>query len=268
MIAIALKIIGWAIVLYFCILGGVYMNQRNMIYIRSGTPVPLTISQVAGMQEIKVKTEDGLMLVAWYKPAKSPMMATIIRFHGNASNVAWSMDAMAPYINSGYGVLSAEYRGYSGNPGTPTEQGLYMDARAYIGWLQSQGIAINNIILYGESLGTGPAVQMATEYPGLNRLILQSPYTSMVDAAGTHYPFFPVKLLLKDRYENIAKIKQIKTPLIIVHGSKDAIVPYRQGQALFDAATEPKTMITIEEGGHNDLMDYRMPEKILSALSE
>ncbi len=263
-----MAILGSVIFIYALVLGLVYLNQRNMIYFRHADRPSLAELQIKDVQEISVKTEDGLTLNAWYKPAKTPMMPTIIRFHGNASNVQWNMEAMIPYIERGYGALSAEYRGYSGNPGAPTEEGLYKDAHAYMQWLQSQGILTNNIIVYGESVGTGPAVQMAVDYPGLNRLILQTPFTSLTDTAAAHYPFFPVRLLMKDRYDNLSKIKTIKTPLIIVHGTKDSIVPYAQGKALFDAAPEPKSLITIQGGDHNDLGSYNVSEKILSALSE
>ena len=195
-------------------------------------------------------------------------MPTIIRFHGNASNVLWNMEAMEPYIAQGYGALSAEYRGYSGNPGKPTENGLYKDAHAYMQFLQGKGILTNNIIVYGESVGTGPAVQTAVDYPGIHTLILQSPFTSLMDAAGKHYPFLPVKWLLLDRYDSLFKIKNIKAPLVIVHGTDDGVVPYKLGKKLFEAANEPKSLITIEGGRHNDLEDFKISEKILSALSE
>lgn len=238
-----------------------------MIYIYNAEKPDAEIARALDVIPVTVKTEDGLALTGWYKPARVNM-PTIIRFHGNASNVRWNMEAMTPYIEQGYGALSAEYRGYSGNPGKPTEQGLYKDAHAYMQWLQSQGILTNNIIVYGESVGTGPAVQIAVDYPNLNRLILQTPFTGLADAAKVHYPFLPVGLLLKDRYENILKIREIKTPLIVVHGTKDAVIPYAQGKALYDAAPEPKSFITVEGAGHNDLDNFKISEKILSALSE
>lgn len=263
-----IEFIGYAALLYIALLGAMYMAQSNLIYVANSTRHSPDSLPIEGIEDIAVQTEDGHTLNGWYKAPKSQTMPTIIRFHGNASNVRWSMESMAPYIEQGYGALSAEYRGYSGNPGKPSEDGLYKDGRAYMQWLQSGGTLTNQIIIYGESVGSGPAVQMALEYPDVQRLILQSPFTSLVDAAAFHYPFFPVKWLLKDRYESLQKIKDIKTPVIIVHGTKDGIVPYKLGKKLFDAANEPKTLIAVEGAGHNDLGNYNMSEKILSALSE
>jgi fermentation-respiration switch protein FrsA (DUF1100 family) len=108
---------------------------------------------------------------------------------------------------------------------------------------------------------------MATEYP-VHTLILESPFTSTGDAAAFHYPYVPVKWLIKDRYENIAKIKDIKSPLILAYGDQDRVIPHRLGQALFDAAPEPKSLIVIEGGDHNNLDDFHVDDKIISLLSE
>lgn len=262
-----IKTMGWIVLVYVALVIGLYLGQRSMIYIYNAQKPDIKNSSVADIKEITVKTEDGLTLSAWYKPAR-PNMPTMIRFHGNASNVLWNMEAMAPYIEQGYGALSAEYRGYAGNPGKPTEDGLYKDAHAYMQFLQAEGVLTNNIIVYGESLGTGPAVQAAIDYPGIHTLILQTPFTALADAASKHYPFLPVKWLLLDRYDSLFKIKNIKTSLIIVHGTDDGVVPYKLGKKLFEAADEPKSLITVEGGRHNDLEDFKISEKILSALSE
>lgn len=267
MIKIIAKIIFWVVVLYGCVLGGVYIDQRSMIYIRTKEQKDISAAPIDGIVEIKVQTEDGLTLTGWYKPARVNM-PTMLRFHGNASNMLWSMQAMAPYIEQGYGALSAEYRGYSGNPGKPSEEGLYKDADAYFQWLRAQGILTNNIIVYGESIGTGPAVELAVRYPKLHMLVLQSPFTSLSDAAAMHYPYFPVQWLLKDRYDSLAKIEKIASPLLIVHGTNDRVIPYRLGKALFNAAPEPKSLITVDGADHNDLENFHIDEKILSALSE
>ena len=221
----------------------------------------------SSLKEINVTTKDGLALYGWHRPPLNSFMPTIVWFHGNASNVATTVARARPYLTKGYGLLAVEYRGYGLNPGTPTEQGLYHDGRAFIEWLKSNGTDISNIILYGESIGSGPAVQLATEYP-IHILIVDSGFSSAVDAAANRFPLFPVSLLLKDRYENADKIKNIQSPYIHIHGSKDFIIPYKLGLKLFESAPQPKTMITVEGGGHNDLDNYNVAQKILSVLAE
>lgn len=264
------KIIVAAVVVafvYFAFLGILYFEQRKMMYVTSAAKPSVQEAGVAGLEEISVKTEDGLELFGWYKAPSPPSRPTIVWFHGNASNVGITLWRAAPYLKKGYGLLAVEYRGYAGNPGKPTEQGLYKDGRAFLEWLKAKGIAENNIILYGESIGSGTAVQMATEY-GIHTLVLESPFTSTIDAAAFHYPYVPVKWLLKDRYENIAKIKNIKSPLILVYGDRDRVIPHRLGAALFEAAAEPKSLIVIEGGDHNNLDDFHLGDKIIGLLSE
>ncbi|HEU4838165.1 MAG TPA: alpha/beta hydrolase [Micavibrio sp.] len=239
-----------------------------MMYITSAAKPSLQDAGVAGLKEISVKTDDGLVLFGWHKAPYPPSKPTIVWFHGNASNVGITTWRALPYLKQGYGLLAVEYRGYAGNPGAPTEQGLYKDGRAFIEWLKAEGVAENNIIVYGESIGSGPAVQMAKEYPSLHTLILESPLTSTMDAAAFHYPYIPVKWLIKDRYENIPKIKDIKSPLILIYGDRDRVIPHRLGEALFKAAPEPKSLIVIEGGDHNNLDDFHVADKIISLLSE
>jgi uncharacterized protein len=265
---IALRIVGFIVLLYVALAAGMYTAQRNMIYITKNVKPSLSEFPVEDVVEIPVPTKDGLTLHGWYKPPKTRYQSTIVRIHGNASNVLWNMEALAPYIEQGYGALSVEYRGYAQNPGKPDEEGLYNDVRAYMDWLVANGTNLENIIVYGESLGTGPAVQAALDYPKIQALILQTPYTSLPKAAATFYPFLPTDLLIKDRYDNLSKIKLVKAPIIIVHGTDDGVVSYKLGKELFDAANEPKSLITIEGGRHNDLEDFKISEKILSALSE
>lgn len=260
--------IGAAILIYVAILGAMYMNQRNMVYVATTQKPQLEDSRISGVEEIAVTTSDGLSLLAWYKPPANAGRPTILRFHGNGSNVMWSMNSMQSYASQGYGVLAAEYRGYSDNPGRPSEDGFYRDARAYMEWLVRNGTPESKIILYGESLGSGPAVQMAIDYPAIHALVLQCAFSSLTEAAASHYPYFPVALLLKDRYDNLSKIGKLKSPLILVHGTNDNITPYRLAQKLFDAAPQPKTLITIEGGNHNDLASFAIDQKIMNSLSE
>lgn len=263
-----LILIGSVVFVYALLVGIVFVMQRTMMYIPSPEKPSLERAGIGGLQEINVRTEDGLNLFGWYKAPAAPDKPVIVWFHGNASNAYITAMRARPYVDNGYGLLAAEYRGYAGNPGAPTEQGLYKDARAFIEWLKQNGAAENNIVVYGESIGTGPAVQMATDYAALRALVLESPFTSAVDAGAFHYPFLPVKWLMKDRYNNIAKIRTINTPLIVAYGDADEIIPHRFGEKLYNEAPEPKSLIVIPGGGHNNLDQFYLSEKVMGLLSE
>jgi hypothetical protein len=250
--------------LYLFLVLCLYVFQRQLMYVAT----PFKPEAPPGVARVTVTTTDGLSLYGWFHPPASDEHPVLIRFHGNASNAAWSYERAEPFIAAGYGVLIVEYRGYAGNPGSPNEEGLYNDARAFTHWAKARGIAEDRIILYGESLGSGPAVAMAVEHQNIRALILEAPFTSIADVAARIYPFVPVRLLLKDRYDNLSRIAKISAPLIIAHGTSDGVVPYALGRQLFDAAMEPKTMISIEGGGHNDLHDRDISAKILTALEQ
>ena len=149
--------------------------------------------------------------------------------------------------------LIVAYRGFSGNKGRPTEIGLYQDAKSTLNWLKNQNINENQIIIYGESLGTGVAIEVAQnkEFAGI---ILESPFTSMVEAGKFYYPYLPVSLLLKDRYETIKKLENINSPILVMHGKKDKIVPFHMGKKVFEKASEPKFSYFPDNDDH--MMDY------------
>ena len=136
-------------------------------------------------------------------------------------------------------ILLISWRGFSGNKGSPTEKNLYEDADAAIKWLNKKNVKNNKIVLYGESLGTGVAVEMAKKN-NFNSIILESPFTSIENSAKIYYPYLPVKFLLKDRYDSISKIKKINSPILIMHGEKDEVVPFSMGKELFKQANNPK----------------------------
>jgi fermentation-respiration switch protein FrsA (DUF1100 family) len=156
-----------------------------------------------------------------------------------------------PYIASGYGFLLTEYRGYSGLPGDPTESGLYNDARAYLQALRRRGVDSRSVILYGHSLGTGVAVQMASEDRTAG-LMLLAPYLSIPKVAQISLPFLPSSILALDRFDNETKINRIHSPVLIGNGSEDAIVPPSQGAKLYSLANEPKEFHSLPGLGHND----------------
>jgi fermentation-respiration switch protein FrsA (DUF1100 family) len=155
----------------------------------------------------------------------------------------------------GWGVLLLEYRGYGGNAGSPSEAGLVMDAQAGLAELRRRGVAANRTLLWGESLGTGLAVRLGSEN-AVAAVLLDSPYTSIVDAAARQYPFVPVRLLLKDRFESVSRVPGIAAPILVMQGSADRLVPPAMGQAIAAAANVPAEVWVAPGAGHVDLGPY------------
>ncbi len=254
--------------LYLFMVAYMYMKQRAYIYFPNNPPTAITSPTLQKAQNITVKTDDGLSLSALYIPPKDQNQPVIVFFHGNGGDIGDRGYRPEPYIPMGYGFLLAEYRGYWGNDGKPSEQGFYADARAYIEWLiNDQGIQQDKIVLFGESLGTGVAVEMALRYPRTKALVLMAPYTTLPDVGQRHMFYLPVKLLAKDRFDSLSKIGNIKVPLLILHGRKDTIVPFDMGENLFAAAPEPKKMEVFDEGGHIDLLDYGEAQRVIHFLT-
>lgn len=237
---------------YVALLVALYVFQRSLLYVPSGN-VPQ--EAIAGFTTIPLTADDSNATFAWYSPAPNSTAPTILFLHGNGGNLSMWRQTFHALGAQGFGVLALEYRGYGGSGGSPSEDGLYADARAALRYATGhEKIPENQLIVMGVSLGSGIAVQMADEF-ALGGVVLVSPYSSMVDAASNRYPFVPVSLLLKDRYDSIAKIPRMTEPLLVFHGTEDRLVPYAQGEKLFAAATSPKRFVKMDGQGHNNL-DY------------
>jgi fermentation-respiration switch protein FrsA (DUF1100 family) len=226
-----------------------YIFQRNLIYFPLKTTPNPSVFNAQDMTIVSLPTKDGLTLNAWYKPAIAHH-PTILFLHGNAGNIGYRMPIARQFINNGFGFLLLDYRGYGGNKGRPTEQGLYEDGNSAIKFLSQQGVKPSELVLYGESLGTGVATKLAVQTPSCV-LILQSPFTSLTKVANFHYPWIPLSPW--DKFDSLSRIKHINTPLLILHGTEDQIVPYEEGVNLFNAALEPKKMQRFSGYGHNNL---------------
>jgi len=251
---------------YVTVLLVLFLAQRTLLYPAGTVPPDIDAAGLTGVVEaVHVTTSDGLRLLAWYRPPRSDGGPIVIYLHGNAGTIAHRGPAIRPLTDAGYGLLLVEYRGYGGNPGRPTEAGLYTDARAALDFVDAMGIGAGRQILYGESLGTGVAVQMAMER-GAAALVLASPYTSIADVAGGKFPFLPVGWLLLDRYDSLAKIGRLRLPILVIHGGRDRTIPAALGRALYDAAVEPKTLRLVPEADHNDLNRFGAPATVLEFL--
>jgi fermentation-respiration switch protein FrsA (DUF1100 family) len=229
-----------------------------LLYYPTHSYVPLKESHAnAAFEEISVRARDGIDLKAWYARATSEPF-TIVFFHGNADSLYTAWRIADPYIAAGYGFLLAEYRGYSGLPGEPTEAGLYEDGRAYLRWLMAHRVGDDHVILFGHSLGTGVAVEMAEEFHPRG-LMLLAPYLSIPKLAQIDFPFFPAKYIVLDRFENEKKIAYIHCPLLIANGDKDQVIPPAQGRELYSLAHQPKEFHSLPNRGHNDAFDEFAP---------
>ena len=263
-----INIISVAVGVYLLVVGGMYVFQRNLLYLPSGSvPVPAQ-SGVPEMRPVSLATNDGLELRSWYRPAETGL-PTLVFFCGNAGNIGDRGFKVRPFLDAGLGVLLVGYRGYGGNPGSPSEEGLYADGRAALAFLRTAGVPAAGTVLYGESLGSGVVVQLAAEAAGATpfaALVLEAPFTSIAAVAASHYPFVPARWLVKDRFDSAAKIAGVGSPVFVLQGGNDRVVPTRFGRMLFAAAVEPKEGRWIAGAGHNDLYDFGGAEAVLDFL--
>jgi hypothetical protein len=257
-------LLGSALAAYGVLVGGLYVFQRHLLYFPGVGRPELGDLAALGVREVTLKTADGLSLLSWYLPPRDGH-AVIAYFHGNGGHIGYHAERLRQFARNGYGVLMAEYRGYGGNPGTPSEAGLVADGAAALDFLGSEGIAPNRLVIYGESLGSGVAVPVAAQRE-VAGLILEAPFTSVAEVAQYRYSFLPASALVRDRFDSLARIGNVKAPILVLHGERDRIVPVHFGRALFDAAPDPKELWLAREAGHEDLVRYGAFEAVLDFL--
>ena len=248
------------VVVYLLVLILLFIFQRNLMYLPlennySGDKLEVEV------EKVNIATSDNLNLLGWFHKKDLKKFKTIVYFHGNAGTLENRVHKLNHFKDMDVNFLIIAWRGFSGNKGKPSEKGLYIDANSAITWLKKLGLSEKDIILYGESLGTGVATEIAqsNNYAGL---ILETPFTSMIEAAKNFYPYIPVSLLLRDRYDNQNKIKKIDTPILVMHGEVDQIVPFRMGKKIYEIANQPKYSHFTKFDDH--MMEY--DEKLLYAL--
>jgi fermentation-respiration switch protein FrsA (DUF1100 family) len=230
-----------------------WVAQRSLIYFPApNVPAPADVGLV-NVEEVTFTTADSITLNGWFLPRGRPSGGwTILVFNGNAGNRAHRAAFAAALRARGAAVLLFDYRGYGENLGSPSEDGLAEDARAARRYLLGRhDVGASRLVYFGESLGSGVAIGLALEHPPA-ALIVRSPFTSLADVGQHHYPLLPVGLLLRDRYASIDRLPHIRSPLLVIAGSEDRIVPLAQSRRIFDAAGEPKTLEIIEGADHND----------------
>lgn len=251
---IILILLGGAAALYVAAALLLFIFQRQLIYYPDSTYYTPSDARLVDVSEVILETPDGERLVAWYASA-DPGQPTLLYFHGNAGGLMSRSDRIARFKSAGYGVFMPSYRGYSGSSGKPSETAIVADALLAYEHLIGQGIAPGMIVPYGESLGSGVAVQLAAARE-VGALVLDAPYTSLIAMGKMLYGWMPVEPFILDRYDSKARIAGIDAPLLIMHGSRDRTIPLELGQELFAAASEPKQMAVIQGAGHSDIYAF------------
>jgi fermentation-respiration switch protein FrsA (DUF1100 family) len=240
----------YALIAYAAVCLLVWFFQRNLQYFPDRGPVPRPPGDAfRELEDVRIPTSDGAEIAAWYWPGIRPL--TLLFFHGNAGHRGHRLGWVQTFHDLGWGVLLIDYRGYAESTGSPTEEGLAADARAARAWLTDRGV--ERVAYVGESIGCSVAVELALSDPPV-ALVLQSGTVSVRAVAQHHYPYLPVGLLMRDRYESASKLERIAVPLLAIHGEKDRIIPIEFGRALFDAAaSEEKEWWALAGAGHNDV---------------
>jgi uncharacterized protein len=246
-----------AIVLVIGYLAGLvvlYIKQRDMLF--PIPPVGRTTPDAAGLPEAEehvLTTSDGEKVIIWHLPAK-PGRPVILHFLGNGDFLAGRVSRFKGMTADGTGLVALSYRGYAGSSGAPSEEGLLRDAKAAYAFTTAR-YAAERIVVWGFSLGTGVAVELASEQR-VGKLILEAPYTSTVDVAASLFPIVPVSLLMRDPFHSDRRIARVSVPLLIMHGTDDPAIPIRFGERLFSLAREPRQFVRFPGGGHDNLDQY------------
>jgi uncharacterized protein len=236
--------------LYALVAVAAFLFQRRLTYFPDPQRTAPASFNLPGVEERIIATPDGERLVSWFAPA-APGRPTVLYFHGNAGNLGNRSERVRRFLARGWGVMFLSYRGYSGSTGAPSENANVADAKLAYDTLRKAGVAPADIIVYGESLGSGIAVQVAAEKE-VGGLVLDAPYTSIVDVAAVSYPYLPVRPFVLDRYETMRFLPQVTAPLLVMHGEDDRVVPVEMGKAVYAAANAPKEIATFPRAGHSD----------------
>jgi uncharacterized protein len=247
-------VLGWTAVIALCFYAAlatmVYLAQRSLMYFPDKTHVTPADAGLPEAKEVPLTASDGVQVVAWYVPPQDDK-PVIVYFHGNGGSLPHRVPRFRKLIDAGIGLVALEYRGYGGSPGNPSEHGLIADGEAAYRF----GVAhypAQQLVLWGESLGSGVAVAVAAEQP-VGRVILEAPFTSAVAVGAQHYWYLPVRRLMKDQFRSDSRIGKVTAPLMIMHGVKDRTVPYAMGERLFELANKPKHLVRFLDAGHEDL---------------
>ncbi|MEJ2622513.1 MAG: alpha/beta hydrolase [Candidatus Thiodiazotropha sp.] len=243
MSAIVLLFAGYAL-----ICGYTYLNQDRIIFPASRLAADTRLNLTLDHQELYIDTPDGARLHGVLFKSKNPK-GLILHFHGNAENMLSMQSVAEPFIHRNYNFLAMDYRSYGKSNGELSEENLFSDAALFMQHLLKSGWESSEIILYGRSIGTGIAIQLASKY-NIKGLILSAPFYSLPSLAELHFPLLPVALLLKYQLDSAKYLTQVKSPVLIMHGDSDQIIPLEQAERL---AKIKGKLVVLKNGRHNNL---------------
>jgi uncharacterized protein len=250
----AMALLKWTLIVflvgYVGLVALLYVVQRALMYFPNTERIPPAAAGLPAAEEILLDTADGERLIAWHVPPRGDR-PVVLYLHGNGGALSHRAERFRALTADGTGLVAIDYRGYGGSTGRPAETGLLIDAEAAYAFAASH-YPPARIAVWGESLGTGVSVALAAERP-IGRLVLEAPFTSAVDLAARHYPFVPVRWLMKDQFRSDLRIASVAAPLLVLHGARDMIVPIEFGERLFGLAREPKRFVRFPEGEHENL---------------
>lgn len=249
---------------YAAICVAAYFGNRQFMYFPDPSRVAPGETGLDGVEEVEIAATDGTILVAWQAPAKEGK-PTILYFHGNGANAANRAPRITTMHRDGFGVFYLNNRGYGGSGGRPTEGNNVADAIAAYDYLAERGVSPEQIVAYGESLGSGQAIRLAATRP-VAAIVLESPLTSTVDVARMTYFWLPLRLLITDQYNNERNIRAVTAPVLVLHGEQDKVIPVEMARRVYRAANEPKKIEVFPHGGHVDLFDHGAWEKTRAFL--
>ena len=263
-IALVVAALKWLVivlaVIYLAGLVFFYVKQRDYLF-----PIPTTIRtapRAAGFPEATeqvLTTSDGEQVIVWHVPAR-PGRPVVLFFPGNGDTLAGRVGRFRAITAEGNGLVALSYRGYAGSSGTPSEQGLLLDAAAAYGFA-AERYGADRIVVWGFSLGTGVAVALAADRT-VGKLVLEAPYTSTADVAGAWLPIVPVRWLMRDQFRSDERIGRVTVPILIMHGVRDPVISITLAERLFPLARDPKQFVRFAEGGHADLDGFGAIETI------
>lgn len=233
--------------------GALWALQRSFVFVPNTSPVGPASDSFAGGQDLTLHTDDGLALDAWLLPAdpSADRDAAVLYAPGNAGNRAARLGIASDLTGRGFTVLLLEYRGYGGNPGSPTETGLAHDAVAAAEALRAQGFAPEQTLYLGESIGTGVVARLQTTHAPAG-VLLRSPFPDFAAVAGEHYRFLPTGLLLRDRFPVLEHVRESQVPITVLYGSADAIVPPSFSAEVAERVHNLHEEVVLDGVGHND----------------
>ncbi len=225
-----------------------HWREPSMIYYPSREMAASPDQAGLKFEDVWLTTSDGVRIHGWYLPSTATNASAILFLHGNAGNISHRLDKLAIFHNLGAATLIIDYRGYGRSDAhQPSEQGTYRDAQAAYDWLAKQH---SKIILYGESLGSAVAVDLAVKTP-VAGLVIEEPFTSIADVGQKMFPFLPVRLIAKTKYDSLSKMPKLRVPLLILHSHEDELFPMSYAKRLLADAPEPKRLVELR-GSHND----------------